>query len=100
VAVPRFKVTYKDGKELEVRVSPKAQVMFERHFKQTMSSFGKDPGAEHLCYLTWAGLHCAGMEGEDYETFLDKLADVDPVDASGEEADPTQTAPGPEPSSS
>jgi hypothetical protein len=99
VAVPRFKVTYQDGKELEVRVSPKAQVMFERHFQMTMSAYGKNPGAEHIYFMAWAGLHCAGMEGSDFETFLDKIQEAEPLDTSVVEADPTQTAPGPEPSS-
>lgn len=100
MAAPRFKVTYLDGKEVEVRVSPKAQVMFERHYQMTMSAYGKNPGVEHIYYMAWAGLHCAGMEGSDFETFLGKLQDAEAVDTSAEEADPTQTAPGPDPSSS
>lgn len=100
MAAPRFKVVYLDGKELEVRVAPKAQVMFERHYQMTMSAYGKNPGMEHLYYLAWAGLHCAGMEGNDFDTFLGKIQEVEPADESVMEADPTQTAPGPEPSSS
>ena len=100
MAALRFKVTYQDGKEFEVRVSPKAQVLFERHFQKTMSSFGKDPGAEHLYYLAWAGAHCAGMEAADFETFLDKIKDAESLDSAVEEADPTRAAPGSEPLSS
>jgi hypothetical protein len=100
VAAPRFKVVYLDGREVEVRVSPKAQVMFERQYQLTMSAMGRNPGAEHIYYMAWAGLHCAGMEGSDFETFLDKLKDAEAIDSSVEETDPTRTAPGPEPSSS
>ena len=100
MAVPRFKVTYQDGRELSVRVAPKAQVMFEEHFNMTMSEYGKNPGMKHLYFLAWAGLHCAGMEGAEFTVFLSNIAEVSPVDAVEEEADPTRTAPGPEPSSS
>lgn len=99
MAAPRFKITYSDDRQLEVRVSPKAQVMFERHFQKTMSAYSRDPGAEHLYYLAWAGVHCAGMEPADFEEFLNKLQDVEPLDSAVAEADPTQTAPGQGPSS-
>lgn len=101
MAAPRFKVTYRDGKVVEVRCGPKAQVTFERHFKATMSAFAKDPGAESAYYLAWAGLHCAGMESLEFDLFLDAVDDIDPI-APDEEAepDPTRRAPGPEPSSS
>lgn len=101
MAVPRFKVTYNDNREVEVRVSPKAQVMFERHFQKTMTEYGRNPGAEHIYFMAWAGLHCAGMEGNDFETFLAKIKEAEPIDPDAEEeSDPTRTAPGLEPSSS
>lgn len=101
MAAPRFKVTYRDGQVVEVRCGPKAQVLFERHFKATMSAFAKDPGAELAYYLAWAGLHCAGMEGMEFEPFLDAVDDIEPVAVDeAAEPDPTQTTPGLAPSSS
>lgn len=100
--VPRFAVTYTDGKKCHVRVSPKAQVIFERQYKITMSRSMSDASAEHLYYLAWAGLHCAGMEGRDFDAFLDAIADVVAPDdeEDSDDGDPTRSAPGPAPSSS
>jgi hypothetical protein len=101
VAAPKFKVKYKDDRTVEVRCGPKSQVMFERHFKVTMSAFAKDPGAEYAYYLAWAGLHCAGMEGMEFDPFLDAVEDIDAIAPDEmEEPDPTRRTPGPEPSSS
>lgn len=99
MAAPRFKVTYQDGTEREVRVMPRAQVMFERHFTTSMSSLADQPSAERGYYLAWAALHCASMESRDFEAFLDALEDIENV-GGDDEADPTKTGPGPEPSSS
>lgn len=102
MAAIRFTVTYLDDTKKEVRVSPKAQVMFERAYSTGMSKALKEPSAEHLYYLAWAGLHCAGMEARDFETFLAAISDVEAPDADageGEDEDPTRTGPGPDPSS-
>lgn len=99
MAAPRFKVTFQDGRQLEVRVMPKAQVMFERHFATSVSALAATPSAEKGYYLAWAALHCAGMEGRDFEAFLDALEDIENMEVD-EEADPTKKGPGPEPSSS
>lgn len=100
MAAVRFKVTYVDETVREVRVSPKAQVLFERHFKLTVSDAARNTSAEHLYYQAWAALHCAGMESNDFETFLGLISDVDPADTPEDAADPTRKAPGPEPLSS
>src|SRR5689334_7001360 len=89
--VPRFKVKYQDGKVLEVRVMPKAQVMFERQYTTTMSKLANDVSAEHGYYLAWAALHCAGMEPTDFETFLGSIEEIESIDTDEvEEVDPTQ----------
>lgn len=101
MAAIRFTVTYLDDTKKEVRVSPKAQVMFERAYSTGMTKALKEPSAEHLYYLAWAGLHCAGMEARDFETFLGQIADVEAPDDDGvEEEGPTRREPGPENSSS
>ena len=98
MAVPRFKVRYQDGRELEVRVMPKAQVMFETHFNTTMSVVATNPSATQGYYLAWAALHCAGMEGREFDPFIEAIEEVIPQQPE-ETPDPTQTAPSPEPSS-
>jgi hypothetical protein len=99
MAAIRFAVTYKDDRKVEVRVSPKAQVMFEEKFDVGMGALSSQSMMKHLYYLAWAGLHCAGMEPNDFDTFLGQIEDVEGVE-SGENEDPTRNAPGTDPSSS
>lgn len=75
---------------VKVRIGPKAEVLFERHFQTTMSKAGQEISAEHLYYLAWAAMHAAGQEAADFESFLDMLEDVEP--ATGDSVNPTQTA--------
>lgn len=76
-----FEVYYKGNETpVRVRVGPKADVLFERHFQMSMSKAGEDISAERLYYLTWAALYAAGKEGRDFESFLDVLEDVEPVE--------------------
>lgn len=92
MAAPRFKVKYQDGKVLEVRVMPRAQVMFERQYATTMSRLAGDVSAEQGYYLAWAALHCAGMESNDFETFLGLIEEIENNDVKEdiEEVDPTR----------
>lgn len=84
-------VSYVDGRDtVKVRIGPKAEVLFERHFGTSMTSAGRDISAEHLYYLAWASLHVAGKESADFESFLDKLDEVDAVE--GEPINPTGSA--------
>ena len=100
MAVPRFTVKYLDGRSVNVRVMPKAQVMFERHFSTSMAKLAADPSMEKSYYLVWAACHCAGMEGNDFDTFLGLIEDIESLDTDEvQEEDPTQRDPGPEPSS-
>jgi hypothetical protein len=86
-----LEVFYVNGRDpVKVRIGPKAEVMFERHFGISMSQAGKDISAEHLYYLAWASLRVAGQEGADFESFLDTLEDVEAV--TGASLDPTRTA--------
>lgn len=86
----RIRVSYTDGRTKEVRIGPKAEVMFERHFQVTMGKAGDAVSAEHLYYLAWASLHCAGQEALDFDSFLDVLEDVDHVESKTDQVDPTR----------
>ena len=86
MAVIKMKVTYNDGREVEVIASPRAQVMTEERVGE----------ADHRWllrhyYLAWASLHKAGKEPADFETFLDLIADAEAIDKA-DEPDPTQPA--------
>lgn len=98
----KIKVTYSDGRVVESKVSPRAEVDFERRFGVSILAAGRDMHQEYYYYLAWAGLHFAGKEPADFDAFLGLINDAENV--KDEEAqlpeDPTRQAPQPEPSSS
>lgn len=78
----RLHVDYSDGRGVDVRVSPRAYVMFERQYQRTVTG---ELGAESIYYLAWASLHQAGAEARTFDEFVDaiddaSLAEVEPVD--------------------
>lgn len=81
----KLKVTYADGREVEVTASPRAQVMTEQY----VGGFAEERKVQAGYYLAWASLNKAGKEAADYETWLDQIADVEQVD---EEVTPTAQA--------
>ncbi|MFD6069443.1 hypothetical protein [Amycolatopsis lurida] len=99
----KLKVTYSDGRVVESIVSPKAEVDFERHFGTSVIKAGRDMHQQYYYYLAWAGLHHAGREAADFDTFLgqiDEVVDAEAQEESGEEPGPTKAARRPETSSS
>jgi hypothetical protein len=82
----KLKVRYLDGRMEEVVASPRAQVMTE----QFIGGFVDERRVQAGYYLAWASLHKAGKEPADYETWLDRIADVDEVEDEVEEVRPTQ----------
>lgn len=97
-----LKVEYADGRMDTVRVGPKAQVLYERHFGEGFYSYSADPRTEKLYFMAWQSLELAGQKPPEFEEFLDLLEEVtvkrdtpdDPVDdeAVNPEPDPTQKA--------
>jgi hypothetical protein len=83
MAVIKMKVTYNDGREVEVIATPRAQVMTEERTAGT-----EDRWLLRHYYLAWASLHKAGKEAADFETWLDQIADAETVEKP--EPDPTQ----------
>lgn len=81
----KVKVTYVDGREVVVLVSPRAQVMAEEKFQ----GLSDDVAVRLSYYLAWASLHKAGHESADYETWLDLISDAEPA-----ESEPTDPTPG------
>lgn len=81
----KLKVTYTDGREEVVVASPRAQVMTEQY----LGGFVEERKVQGGYYLAWASLNKAGKEPTDYETWLDRISDVEEVEA---EVSPTQPA--------
>jgi len=85
----KLKVTYVDGREVEVIASPRAQVMTE----QFIGGFVDERRVQAGYYLAWASLNKSGKEAADYETWLDQVADVEEVAADQPRpTQPTQSA--------
>lgn len=84
MAAKKVKVTYLDGREVVLKVPPRAQVMTEEY----CSGFRSEKAVVGGFYLGWAALHKAGLESADFETFLDQIDDVE--DFVDEAPDPTQ----------
>ena len=82
----KLKVTYVDGREEIVLVTPRAQVMTERQY----SGINQNKGVEQAYYLAWQTLHSAGKEPADFDHFLDLIADAESVTDDGDGVeDPT-----------
>lgn len=101
-----FEVTYTDDRKEVVRVGPKAQVLYERHFGTSFWSFGEERRVEQMYFMAWQALECAGKTPAPFDDFLEQVEDVtskrdtpdDPADddAVNPEVDPTQKAQQPE----
>lgn len=90
----KLKVTYSDGRKVEILASPRAQVETARHFKTQGGFEGNQLEAGYR--LAWASLHYAGKEPADFDAWLDLIADVDevPLTVDDEKAtDPTPATP-------
>lgn len=75
MAAPKLKVTYVDGREEIVRVTPRAQLMTEERF----GGANRNNTARTTVYASWAALHKAGREPKGFEEFVDLIDDVENV---------------------
>ena len=82
MAAKKVKVTYQDGRVETVKVLPRAQVMTEEYLK----GFKVENVMTATFYLGWAALNTLKKETLDFETWLDKIEDVEDLE---EEPDPT-----------
>ena len=78
----KLKVTYADGKTVEVVATPRAMVMAEQFFR----GIGDKNGVQASYYTAWASLNRAGKEAAEYETWLDSIDEVAQVGKSLREA--------------
>lgn len=89
----KLKVTYADGKVIEVLATPRAQVETERHFKSTGQA--QTQLIESSFFLAWASLHYTGNEPAEFEAWLDKAAEIEEIPLAvkdEEDSDPTPAA--------
>lgn len=69
-----MRVTYTDSATAVVRVGPKTQIAFERHFDVAMFNYNRR--LEHTYWMCWHALH---ETKPDTPEFNDWLTDVDDV---------------------
>lgn len=89
-----FKVTYADGRVVEVTAMPKDIVAFERQYGRSFAAFAdkeNPPQMEWMYYLAWSPLHRLRKEPVSFDEFLDLVEEIEPVDEVAE-SDPTQPA--------
>jgi hypothetical protein len=95
MAARTVKVVYQDGREETVKVYPRAQVMAEEHF----GGVKNENAISVTYYFGWAALNISGKETLDYETWLNKIEDVEDVtwidDAEKAANEPGPTRPDP-----
>jgi hypothetical protein len=72
----KLKVTYLDGRQVEVNAGPAAEVAVERKFAIAFSEISR---SEEFYYLAHAALFKAGKEPADFDAWLDLIEDVDPI---------------------
>lgn len=78
----KLKVTYVDGRTVEITAKPKDYVAFERQYGFPMSVFADDDTPtrmEWIYYLAWSPLHRAKQEPRAFDEFLDDVEEVDIV---------------------
>jgi len=92
MAAVRMKITYMDGREETVKLTPRAQTEAEEKFH------GISENTEHAVrasyWMAWRSLYQAGKEKDDYEKWIDKIEDADVVDEKqdAKNLDPTTGA--------
>lgn len=74
----QVRINYLDKEPVEVVLPPKVQIQFEDHFNMSLAEMSR---AGHMYWLAWAAATHAGIENVEYDTFLDLIADVEPVTA-------------------
>lgn len=87
MAAKKVKVIYNDGREVEVKVPPRAQVMTEEY----VGGFKSERAILATYYLGWASLNKAGKESLDFETWLDQIDDVEDVEGEVFPTEPAQS---------
>ncbi|MGH3881960.1 MAG: hypothetical protein ACRDTT_22980 [Pseudonocardiaceae bacterium] len=77
-AAKRLRIEYIDPREnIEVVLSPRAQVNTEQHFGKPLTALD---GVGPSYYIAWEAAKCAGKETRTFDEFLDAIVDVEMVD--------------------
>lgn len=70
MAAPYQRVTYRDGREVVVRIGPLSQVAWERHFNTSVLDPMRKRTLEQGFWLTWHALCEANEETREFDDWL------------------------------
>lgn len=97
----RLKVTYQDGRSVDVTLPPRIQMEAEA----ALGGLSERNMLAALYRMAWLALFKSGQERADFDTWLDLIDDVQKIvtperdPAEAEAPDPTPSAPSPDGSS-
>lgn len=75
MAAVEFKITYDSGETITVNPNrPRALLEFERHWGLAQPEEGSEHQVEQLLWLVWSAL---GKPGDDFEAWVDTVADFE-----------------------
>lgn len=76
----RIVIKKTDGSSLEIDVTPRTVVAFERYFKVGLANaFTNDQKMEHLYWLAWDSERVAGNVVQVFDKWLETIVSVDMV---------------------
>jgi hypothetical protein len=80
----RITITKTDGSTIELEITPRTVVAFERHFKVGLANaFSNEQKMEHLYWLAWDAERVSGQVVALFDKWLETIVSVDiAVDAS------------------
>lgn len=74
----RIKVVKTDSTELEVTITPRTVVAFERHFKTGLAAaFTNEQKMEHLYWLAWDAERMSGNVVPLFDKWLENIVSVE-----------------------
>lgn len=71
-----LEVKHLDGSGTAVTASVPDFIAFERKFDRPISSFANDPRIEYMCFLTWHAAKRQGMTQQEFDPWLDTVAEL------------------------
>ena len=97
MAVAKMRIEYANGDVKVVRITPLAMAETEERF----GGIREATQLQSTFFMAWRSLNQSGQEPNDYQTWLNQIADCSDADEEGKPqgVDPTPPAPSPEPPS-
>ncbi len=72
-----FTITYADGSAAEATASVADQVAFEQTHDRSIARLADDFRLTDACWLAWHSLKRTGKTAEDFDTWLDRVDNVE-----------------------